>query len=273
MNTNPSSTSGNPFLGSWKFFIGLVLLQFILLPYASKGFEWEASGEVIMFTLGNAIIHDLYGYSIFFQLIALFFLGGLFFWKEKVGKWFSLYVSVCCLLYAIIQNIAVTETYGVSVVTGNVCLMLLLFLIWFYDWLKGKTTYSFRNLNKKNYWLIGVALFCLWWPLNMQTLRPEFNPLFLFSQGSSLAFCPMTPIFLILLLLSGSDANQITLRVTAMVGTIIGIWNLSSLGHLSTFWLGIYHLPLLCISLYALVKSRTKKEVLCKETKKGALYV
>ena len=39
------------FLTSWKFFLLLVLLQFLLMPMATKDFKLEATGDLIFYTL------------------------------------------------------------------------------------------------------------------------------------------------------------------------------------------------------------------------------
>ena len=44
------------FLTSWKFFWLLVLLQFLLMPMATKGFKFEAAGDLIFYTLGHALM-------------------------------------------------------------------------------------------------------------------------------------------------------------------------------------------------------------------------
>lgn len=107
--------------------------------------------------------------------------------------------------------------------------------------------------------MVPVAFFCLWFPMNLQNAKPDFNPAYLFSGFASLAFCPMTPVFLILLTLCRPTINMVTYRVTAMVGLIIGIYNMGQFANPTGFYLGIYHLPLLLISLYALLSSRQLK--------------
>ena len=181
------------------------------------------------------------------------------FFRDRIGRFFSAYVGCCYLLYAIIQSIAVTNKYGVSVVTVNLVMMLFVAFVWFRDSWKGENKYTFSNLNWKTAWLVPVAFFCLWFPMNLQNAKPDFNPAYLFSGFASLAFCPMTPVFLILLTLCRPTINMVTYRVTAMVGLIIGIYNMGQFANPTGFYLGIYHLPLLLISLYALLSSRQLK--------------
>ena len=57
------------FLTSWKFFSLLVVLQFILMPVATKGFKFEAAGDIVFYTLQHAFIMDMYSYSFYFQVV------------------------------------------------------------------------------------------------------------------------------------------------------------------------------------------------------------
>ena len=63
------------FLTSWKFFLLLVLLQFLLMPVATKGFKFEAAGDLIFYTLGHAFIMDMYPYAVYFQIVMILALG------------------------------------------------------------------------------------------------------------------------------------------------------------------------------------------------------
>ena len=60
------------FLTSWKFFSLLVVLQFILMPVATKGFKFEAAGDIVFYTLQHAFIMDMYSYSFYLQKLFIF---------------------------------------------------------------------------------------------------------------------------------------------------------------------------------------------------------
>lgn len=247
------------FLTSWKFFILLVVLQFLALPVATRNFQFEASGQIIFATLGRAWINELYPYSTVFQLIALLMIGALLYFRKRVARWFTGYVGCCYLFYAVIQNVAVTDTYGVSIVTVNVLMMSLVAFVWLRDCWRGKNEYTFTNLNWKTAWLIPVALFCFWLPVDLQTAQPDFNPVHLFTGISAMAFCPMTPVFLAILTFARPNIDMTTYRVTAMVGLIIGCYNMGQFAVPNGFYLGICHLPLLLVSLSVLLSSKRIK--------------
>lgn len=107
------------FLTSWKFFLLLVLLQFLLMPVATKGFKFEAAGDLIFYTLGHAFIMDMYAYAVYFQIVMILALVAVIVWRGKFGRCFMAIAGCFYLLYAVIQNMAVTEQYGFSM--GWVC--------------------------------------------------------------------------------------------------------------------------------------------------------
>ncbi len=242
------------FLLSWKFIVLMLVLQFIIFPIATKGFQWEACGDIVVFTLAHAVIQGMYPYAWAFQISAIVLLTLVVVRGERVSRVFSFYAGCCYLLYAVIQNVAVTEKYGISVVTINLLMMFLVAAIWLRSACRRSTRFTFSNLNWKTAWIIPVALFCLWWPMDMMQgpAVPDFHPVYLFTGGSAMAFCPMTPVFLSLLVLSKKDVDRSLLRVTAMIGFIIGCYNMGNFATAAGLYLGIYHLPLLGISLYAL---------------------
>lgn len=82
----------------------------------------------------------------------------------------------------------------------------------------------------------------------------------LLYSGSSLAFCLMTPVFLTIMTFNIPKINIATYRVTAIVGVIIGLYNMMNFQNPKLIQVAILHLPLLIISIYALIRSyRVKK--------------
>ena len=102
------------FLTSWKFFSLLVVLQFILMPVATKDFRFEAAGDIVFYTLQHAFIMDMYSYSFYFQVMMILALIAVVVWKGKFSRVFTAITGCFYLLYAVIQNMAVTEQHGFS---------------------------------------------------------------------------------------------------------------------------------------------------------------
>ena len=229
------------------------------MPVATKGFKFEAAGDLIFYTLGHAFIMDMYAYAVYFQIVMILALMAVIVCRGKFSRCFMAIAGCFYLLYAVIQNMAMTEQYGFSMVTVNVVMMGFVAFIWFWSAWKGNTVFSFDNITWKTGWTIPVALFCLWWPMDLRTALPDFRLHYLLDSGAVLGFCPMTPVFLTLLILSKRSVSRVVLRVTAMVGVIIGCYNMGNFATDTGFYLGLYHLPLLGISLFALLSSKRKK--------------
>lgn len=242
-------------LSRW-FMITIFIMAFILPPYADKGFTPENIGNIINTTLSNSFVRDLLPYSTLFQIIVLILFVGLIIYKNKFGKLFTLFVGLSYLMYAIVQNIAITENFGLSMVLSNIILCILTSFVWLRDTWINKNNYTFKNFNKNNFWLILVAIFCFWWPMDFSGM-PNFNPIYFFTGqvAQSIQFCPMTPIFLILLIYCKPTISLPIYRITGISGIIIGFWNMMNFFNPSTVFVGVYHLPLFLISLYVLIDS------------------
>lgn len=242
-------------LSHWLF-VSMLLMALALPPFASKGFTPAKIGDIVSITLSNAFVKHFTAYSFIFQVISLFLFSSVIIWKSRISTIFTAFVGVSYTIYAVVQNIAVTDKFGVSFVASNIILMLLTAFVWFRDISKGENKYTFRNITKKNAWLIPVAIFCFWWPMNFSG-KPDFNPLYFFTGHvvQSLQFCPMTPIFLTVLIYCKPAISLPVYRVTGISGTVIGFWNMMNFFNPSTLYVGIYHLPLFLVSLYVLIDS------------------
>jgi hypothetical protein len=80
----------------------------------------------------------------------------------------------------------------------------------------------------------------------------------LFTNAAGLAFCMMAPVYLAILTLYYPKVNIAILRVTSLLGIIIGFWNMLvnfviNLDFL--WWNGVLHLPLVFISICAFILS------------------
>ena len=112
------------------------------------------------------------------------------------------------------------------------------------------------------YWVIPLALLAFWYPVDPRTLMPDCNPVHLFTDGAGIALCTMTPVYVGLLTIYYPRVNIATLRVTSLVGLIIGLYNMNLNFIISPgiLWCnGILHIPLLGISAYGLILSLKKE--------------
>ena len=238
----------------WWFFALLLLAQTVLMPFASRNFAPQDIGRIIPFTLAHAPQTRLGDWNILFQSVSLLFLVLLLVFRNRVRTLFNAYVAVSYLAFAFIQNVAVTEQYGFSVVTVNLAMFLFVAYVWIREALRPQGRYSFGNLRWKYAWMVVLALFAYWCPFTLRGAA-DLNPLHFFTHNTATAFCLTTPLFLTVLTLNLPEVNVVTYRITAVVGFIIGCYNMANFFSPGTAWLGFLHLPLLLISLYCAILS------------------
>jgi hypothetical protein len=247
----------------WWFYGLFVLMQFTIPPYASKGYKIEDWGNVIMHALSNAIVHQYSELYPIFKVIPIILLVCIFVFRNKVGRLFAIYVSISYMLFAIGQNIAITEKYGITICTINLVMFPLVAVFWAWEAVVLKNDYSLGKLPIWRYWVVPLAVLAFWAPSGRGGL-PDFNPVLLFTNGAGVAFCMMTPVYVGLLTLYWPRINLPAMRVTSLVGLIIGLYNMYGnfgINPARRWWNGILHIPLLVISLYGLILSLKRPKV------------
>lgn len=243
----------------WWFFLILLLAQPILIPFASKNFSYENIGDIIYTTLRNAIQTEVESYNLYFQAFSLLMLLLLLVLKNKMKVVFNLYIAVSYTAFAFIQNIAVTQKYGISIVTVNLVMFLLVAYVWIREAVVQKNNYDFSNFRWKYLWMILFSLFAYVFPFAPNGSL-DWNPLNFFFRNSATAFCLMTPLFLTILTLNLPRINLVAYRITAIIGVIMGLYNMQAFLNPYTLFLGIAHIPLLTVSLYCAILSYKQKE-------------
>ena len=102
--------------------------------------------------------------------------------------------------------------------------------------------------------MIVFALFAYLCPFTSNG-EMDWNLLHFFTRNTATAFCLTTPLFLTILTLNLPKVNIVTYRITAIIGVIIGLYNMMNFFNPHTVWLGVVHVPLLTISLYCAILS------------------
>lgn len=244
----------------WWFFLILLMGQFFLIPFASKNFSYDHLNDIIPTTLQNAFQISLLKYNIYFQGFSLLMLVLLVLLKNKMKYAFNMYVTVSYIGFAFIQNIAITEKYGLSIVTVNVVMFLFVAYVWGLEIIESKNDYSFSYFKWKYSWMILLSLFAYVCPFSSHGLV-DLNPWNFFDKNSATSFCLITPMFLTIMTSNFPRINIVTYRITAIIGGIISLYNMLSFFNPYTIFLGILHIPLLSISLYCTFLSYKQKNV------------
>ncbi|MCS6818409.1 MAG: hypothetical protein NZ522_00555 [Chitinophagales bacterium] len=178
--------------------------------------------------------------------------------RNKVNRLFAWFAFFSYLLFAILQNVSITEKYGLSIITVNVVMILMVAYVWLLELKQPLNNYGFKNINLIHTPLIALAMLAFWFPLDNGELNFTLNQLL--YNGSSLTFCMMTPVFLTIMTVNFPQVNPITYRVTALIGAIIGFYNMLNFADPKLINLALLHLPLVIISVHALFKSYFSKD-------------
>jgi len=230
-------------------------------PIVIKGFDPSKTGEIISYILRNALIKFCSPLYPVFKIIPIILILALILFGNRIGRILSLYVGVTYLLFAVLQSIAITDKYGFGIVTGNFILMLIVAIFWFWEVSVNKNNFTSQKLPIIRYWVVPLAFLAFWYPVNLESMKPDFNLAYLFTNPAGLAFCTMTPVYLGILTLYYPKVNIATLRVTSLSGILIGFWNMVVNFLIKPdilWWNGVLHLPLVFISMYALILSFRK---------------
>ncbi len=248
----------------WWFFLIFILVQFMIPPYTSKGYEWAEIGVATGEILSHAIVFDYPALYPIFKIVPIMLFISIVFFRNRVTRLFSIYAAITYVLFAFLQSIAVTEKYGLGIVTINLIMFLVVAAFWFWEAVAKKNDFTPQKRPLGKYWVVPLAFLAFWYPVNPGTLMPDFNPIYLLTNGAGLTFCMMTPVYLAILTLYYPKVNMATLRVTGLVGTIIGFYNMMTnflIDPGGFWWNGVLHIPLVIISIYALVLSLKERSI------------
>ena len=238
----------------WWFFVILLTAQSVLLPIVSRNFDPQNIQGMVSCTLGNAIQNHLGSLNSLFQSLFVLMIVLLLVFKNKVRTLFNAYVAVSYTAFAFIQNIAVTERYGFSVVTVNFAMFLFVAYVWIRETFSPDNSYEFKTFQWKYVWMIVLALFSFYCPFTNHG-EMDWSLAHFFTRNTATAFCLTTPLFLTVLMLNLPNVNIVTYRITAIIGVVIGLYNMMNFLNPHTVFLGVVHLPLLIISLYSAILS------------------
>lgn len=241
----------------WWFFVGVIGLSYILLPYTSKNFSILRFMNILRTTLGNSFYYSCKPAFVLFQVIAITMFMLLILFRRKMARIFCIYTAVCYVLFNV-QSIAITEKYGLSILTYNIFVFNLVAASWGWEAVAGRNDFSQIRQPFWKYIVVAAALFAFWLPISPQTGGPDFKLTYFLTSGSALTFCLMTPIFMAVLIFFYPKVNFVTLRITGLIGTGIGLANVIPkliLRLYSTWWDGFLHLPLLILSIIGMVLS------------------
>lgn len=194
----------------------------------------------------------------YFHLAMLVLFGALLIWRNRFGRVFSVIVGLHFLVVLFMQTGAVTERYGLVFYPNAFILIFGIALAWFWEASLGKTDFTFKRLQSRQFLLVAAAVFSFWNPDRAGDYRLA---LFLTST-SPIAFCMITTIYLALLCLLYPRVNLPLFRLASFVSILIGIVTLG-MGFFmdpparGRYW-SLLHTPMVAVAVYSFVLSLRK---------------
>jgi hypothetical protein len=189
------------------------------------------------------------------KAIPVVLIAGVMVLGNRMRRIFNGYVALLYVALACFQNIALTDTYGLVIIPSNLALILVVALLWSWEVVAERNDFTPRQQPLWRWWVAPLALLSLLAPIDAGTMSPDFSPLHLLTNESGLTYCMMTPVILAVMTLYHPTVNLAVLRVSSFVGMLLGAVNMLVWFVVlpSGWWMGVLHIPLLVISIYAFV--------------------
>jgi hypothetical protein len=234
-------------------YVAIVLCAFLPVFTAIPSLPWDRPSVVLEVMLSSTMLYTL-ELRIVLHIVTLLLLGLLLLYAQRVGRIIAVYFGGLFLFQAFSQNITVTPTYGLAILTGNLVIIAITGVFWIWEAVRPRTEFAFRRLPLWRYWVIPFVVLAYWFPVG-PGLLPYFHPLLLLTSDFAVTFCPTAPLVIALLTLFYPQVDLRLLRVTSLVGFLIGCFNILSAFVMPgyTLWMLFLHTPLIFISFYGLL--------------------
>lgn len=231
-------------------YVLLFLIGSFIPHYTSTGYAYFEEGGSVIVSVMRVGLEKYRPLAPIFHIVTVLLLLAIWKFGNKVRRIFSLYFGINLIFIAIAQCTGNTAEFGFVIMTGTVIVFILLGLIWLSESIKPKTDLRFRRLPLYRYWPVPLAILSFWWPMSMD-LQPNFDPVLFLTSLYGIGGCATLPVIICMLTLFYPKVNEPLYKITSFVGIIYGFWNMFSLLSPHTRWLGLLHIPLFSISIYA----------------------
>jgi len=240
----------------------LLLLLFFIRPYASESYDPRETMDLILQVFSNPLIYTLPALMPIAKAIPAVLIVGVMVLGNRMRRVFNGYVALLHVALACFQNAALTDTYGLAISSGNLALILVVALLWIWEVAAERNDFEPRKQPLWKWWVAPLAVLAFLAPVDAGTMSPDFSPVRLFTNESGLTYCMMTPVILAVMTLYHPTVNLAVLRVSSFAGMIVGAVNMLVWFVVmpSAWWMGVLHIPLLVISVYALVLAHLRAE-------------
>ena len=241
----------------WWFYIAMYVLCFWMLPpYTSRGYSFGEVGKIVYTALNHALTYrlvDMIWPSLLLHIAFLIAVAALIIWRDRASLLFDFYAFA---VYVVIvgQGFAVTEEYGLVILTGNVLLVSLVAMLWAWECMVRRNKLGGRIPDRRRLWVVPLAVLAFWSPA-----KPilDFYLLlrWLLAGYYGVAYCLTTPVILSVLILYYPRVNKAVMRFTAFPGLVFGTYVILAAFSGGSEWSAMLHVPLVITCIYALILS------------------
>jgi hypothetical protein len=244
----------------WWLYL-LLLLLFFIPTYASRSYDPRQSVGLIGEVLSAPLIYAFPILMPLAKVVTVVLIAGVLVYGNRMRRVFNGYVAVLYLAIALFQTAAITDTYGLVIISGNMALVLVVMLLWVWEAVAERNDFSAKRLWWR-WWVAPLGVLSFLSPVDAGTMSPDFNPIRLLTNEGGLTFCMMTPVVLAVLTLFYPAVNLAVLRVTGFAGILMGLVNMIVWFVLETWgwWMGVLHIPLVVLSIYAFTLAHLSAE-------------
>jgi len=231
----------------------LLVLIFFIPTHASRNYDPRQSVDLIGQVLSAPFIYSFPVLMPIAKLVTVVLIVGVLVYGNKMRRAFNVYVAILYLALALFQTAAVTDTYGLVIISGNMALVLVVALVWVWEVIAERNDFETRKHPLWRWWVAPLAVMSLLAPVDASTMSPDFNPVQLLTNEAGLTFCMMTPVVLAVLTLFHPTVNPAVLRVSSFAGMLLGVINMILWFVVESWgwWMGVLHIPLVVLSIYA----------------------
>lgn len=238
----------------------LLVLLFFIPTYASRSYDPRQSVDLVGQVLSAPLIYAFPILMPIAKIVTVILIGGLLVFGNWVRRAFNGYVAVLYLAIAIFQTTAVTESFGLVVLSGNMAIILVVALVWLWEVLAQRNDFEARPRPLWKWWVAPFAVLSFLAPVDASTMAPDFSLPRLFTNEAGLTFCMLTPVVLAVLTLYHPTVNPAVLRLTSFAGVLLGLVNMIVWFVVEPWgwWMGVLHIPLVVLSIYAFALAHLK---------------
>ena len=233
----------------------LLLLLFFIPTVAARNYDPRQAVDLIGQVLSAPLIYAFPILMPIAKIATVVVIIGVWIYGNTMRRVFNLYVAVLYLAIALFQTTAITDTYGLVVLSGNMALVLVVALVWVWEVVAERNDFGARKRPLWRWWVAPLAVVSLLAPVDASTMSPDFSPVRLLTNEAGLTFCMMTPVVLAVLTMFFPAVNLVVFRVLSFVGMVFGAVNLVMWFFVVPWgwWMGVMHIPLVVTSIYAFV--------------------